>query len=171
MRRKNSSIDQSIFSLEEPRVDLSALPDSSGVWMTLMAVWPSSFFDLLGSGALGGLSGKTSPVCCQHMEDGILAPSSARWKNSGMGGPTECWTLDISESRRDAVESSLSRILETGDLPPQYFLSTQTAWEILRVVCKTGRKLHPTLRLAMEEQVRSSPAVAKPPGACSRAGR
>lgn len=40
----------------------------------------------------GSLS-KTSPDCCPPTEDGTWLPSSGRWENSGMGGPTGCLTL------------------------------------------------------------------------------
>src|SRR3546814_18727959 len=63
----------------------------------------------------GGRSGKTSLAYCPATADGILAPSSGRWANSGMGSPTAFSTLSTSEFPNGAVASSLSDILETGD--------------------------------------------------------
>ena len=83
--------------------------------MTLVATWPLSFYDLLTSRNPAGFSGKTSPVSSQAQADGILVPSSGRWGNSGMGSPTESWTLLISESPNLAAECFLSDIMETGD--------------------------------------------------------
>jgi len=96
-----------------------------------------------------GLSGKTSPVFCHLTPDGTLEPSSQRWQNSGMGGPTESWTLSTSEFRSDVVESSLSDILETGDVPQRFFLSPTACTGILRRAAKRNRKLPEQLRLAL----------------------
>src|SRR3546814_6167259 len=63
---------------------------------------------------------------------GILGPSSGRWANSGMGSPTAFSTLSTSEFPNGAVASSLSDILETGDLPQRYFLSAKACSGILR---------------------------------------
>ena len=50
----------------------------------------------------------------------ILTVSSPGFQNSGMVSPTESLTLNISEYPSDAVASSLSDILETGDLPQRF---------------------------------------------------
>ena len=70
-----------------------------------------------------------------------------------MGGDTECLTLSSSECPNDAVASSLSDILETGDLPPRYFLSRRACEGILRRAEKRGRQLPAPLRQALEAQV------------------
>src|SRR5271170_8521459 len=84
---------------------------------------------------------------------GILLPSSGAFKSLVMGSPHECWTLDISESPKSAVESTLSDILETGDLPPQCFLSPAACQGVLnRSVDKRYKvKLSPRLRAALEK--------------------
>ena len=92
-------------------------------WLTRGATWPSSILAFLTSTVQHGASGKTSPVSCHQTEDGTLVPSSGRWANSGMGSPSECWTLNSLESRNDAEECSLSAVLETGDLPQRYLES------------------------------------------------
>ena len=79
-----------------------------------------------------GWSGRMSPVFCHQMEDGTLAPSSEGWRNSGMGSPGECWTLNTCEhadldgrSPSDGDVCSLSDILETGDVPQRYYLTAK----------------------------------------------
>ncbi|MFC3614535.1 hypothetical protein ACFORG_12240 [Lutimaribacter marinistellae] len=65
-----------------------------------------------------------------------------------LGSPGECWTLNTCEHvvspslfRSDAVVCSLSDILETGDLPEQFFLTARACAGILRRAGKRGRKL------------------------------
>lgn len=97
-----------------------------------------------------GWFGKMSPVFCQIMEDGTLVPSSGRWQNSGMGGPTESWTLSTSEYPSDAAVCSLSDVLETQIPPQRYWLSAKACTGILRRNAKRGRKLPSALRAALE---------------------
>jgi hypothetical protein len=116
---------------------------------------------LLGSD-LDGLSGKMSPVFCPRTEDGTLAPSSGRWANSGMGSPTECWTLNTCEwgdgpepSRSAGGEcsslvASLSEVLETGPLPPRFSLSKKACEGILRRSQRRAKVLPPMLKAALE---------------------
>jgi len=86
-----------------------------------------------------GLFGKTSQVSSVQTVDGILVPSSGRWLNSGMGSPTECLMLNISECPNDAEESLLSDVLETGSLHPRFFLSKIACQGILRRAEKEGK--------------------------------
>ena len=78
-----------------------------------------------------------------------MAPSSGRWRNSGMVAPGECWTLVSSESLSDAVASSLSDVLETGGVPRRYFLSARACAGILRRAAKFGKKLPAHLEAAL----------------------
>jgi hypothetical protein len=66
-----------------------------------------------------------------------------------MGSPTEFLTLSISEWPSDAAVCSLSDILETGDLPPRFFLSATACRGILRRAETRGRQLPPLLREAL----------------------
>jgi len=68
-----------------------------------------------------------------------LTVSSPGFQNSGIVSPTECLTLNTSESPRDAVASSLSDILETGDLPPRFYLSKTACVGILRRAARRGK--------------------------------
>lgn len=67
-----------------------------------------------------------------------------------MGSPTEFLTLNTSEFHSGAVASSLSDILETGDVPQRYFLSGTACRGILRRAEKRGKSLPPSLRAALE---------------------
>jgi hypothetical protein len=84
------------------------------------------------------------------MNGGILEPSWARWGNAGMGSPTEFLTLNMPEFHSDATASSLSDILETGDLPQRYYLSPKACFGILRRAEKQGKKLPDPLRVALQ---------------------
>jgi len=98
-------------------------------------------------------------------------PSSERWANSGMGGPTEYWTLSISEHAAfpepfpsgDAV-CSLSDILETGDLPQRYYLSPRACEGILRRAGNRGKVLPTMLLEALSAVVGESSDAGKPEG-------
>ena len=112
------------------------------------------FAGLLAGCGLAGSSGKTSPVFCPQTAGGTSAPSSGRWRNSGMVAPGECWTLSSSECPSDGVASSLSDILETGGVPQRYFLSAKACAGILRRAAKRGKTLPPLLRMALEHVAR-----------------
>ena len=76
-------------------------------------------------------------------------PSSGRWANSGMGGPTEFWTLSTSEWPSDAVVCSLSDTLETGAVPQRFYLSPKACAGILRRAEKRGKELPAALDRAL----------------------
>lgn len=89
-----------------------------------------------------GSYSRTSLDSCHRTEDGLWEPSSGVWRSSGMGSPSECWTLSTSESPSDAVESSLSDVLETpGPHLLRYCLSPKAAAGILRRADRQGRVL------------------------------
>ena len=152
---------QSTFSWEEPRASRSPSPDSEAEWMTSVATWRSNIFDLLLDSRLGMSSGKTSPASCRRDEDGTLVPSSGRWANSGMGSPTESWTLSMCEwtdtlvpSHNGGGVSSLLDVLETGDVQPQYYLSARAAAGIPRRAERRGKKMPEFLKEALREVAR-----------------
>ena len=122
------------------------------------ATSPSPILDWLTSSSPSGSFMKTCQVCSVSTEDGILVPSSGRWGSSAMGGPTECWTLNISEAPRNvAGESSswpvatLSQVLETGELPQRFYLSPKACAGILRRAAKRGKALPPMLEAALRQ--------------------
>lgn len=103
---------------------------------------------------LSGPSSRTSPVFFPLTEEGVSRPSSARWLSCGLGAASlgGFWTLNGLESPSDVDVSSLSSILETGDVPQRFFL-TKTACEgILRRASKRGKPLPPMLQEALERQ-------------------
>lgn len=85
--------------------------------------------------------------------------SSGKLMKSGILAHGECWTLSMCEwtdtlvpfLREDGV-CSLSDILETGDIPPRYYLSPTACSGILRRAESKGRELPEALRRVLEEQ-------------------
>ena len=142
-------LEQSTFWSEEHLASLSPSPGNERDWMTRVATSPSSLLDLLIAYGPYGWCGRTSPVSCQSMEDGRLEPSSGCWSSAGMGSPTEFSTLNILEYPSDGVASSLSDILETGELPRRYYLSSTACRGILRRAEKRGKELPEALRSAL----------------------
>jgi hypothetical protein len=113
----------SMFSSEERPAKVSVLRDFAAGLLTLAATSCLPIWQLLDAISPSGWYGRTCPASCHREKDGTLAPFSGRWANSGMGSPTECLTLSTSEHPCETVESSLSDILETGDVPQRYYLS------------------------------------------------
>lgn len=118
-------------------------------WLTNEAAYGGKSCGSLPNSVPAGFLAKTFPAFCRSMEGGILAPSSVRWQNWGMGSPTAFLTLSGSEFPSGAVACSLSDILETGDVPPKYFLSAKACRGILRRAEKRGRELPPALHGAL----------------------
>lgn len=159
-------------SSEELRVRLSQLPDSEAGFQMLAGTLPWSSVASLIAFGLAGSSGKTFPVSCLRTEDGTLAPSSGRWLPSGMGSPGECWTLSSTECPSVVVESSLSAILETGDVPQRFYLSARACEGILRRAEKRGKTLPERLASALATVAATSmgtaPTSPKSPDASRR---
>ena len=80
-----------------------------------------------------------------------------------MGPLTGFLTLDTSESHNDAVECSLSDILEAhGNVPQRYFLSAKACRGILKRAEKRGRTLPPLLQTALEQALAQTTTPHKP---------
>ena len=147
---------QLTFFVEERHASPSPSPVSEKEWQTLVETWPSSIWHCLTALLPSGAFGRTSPVFCHRTEEGILAPSSEGWQNSGMGSPTEFLTLNTSEWNHtpepfhNAVGvSSLSDIVETGAVLPQYYLSRKACQGILRRAERRGKAIPATLLQAL----------------------
>ena len=151
------SADESIFLLPAHRARRSRLLASGKDSATQEANLHSDCLTFLTGLGLDGSFGKTSPVFCPAEKDSISPPSSGRWLSGGMGSLGGCLTLSFQESRNDAVESSLSDILETGEVPQRYFLSQKACRGIIRRAAKRGRTLPEPLRLALAEVADSEP--------------
>jgi hypothetical protein len=68
-----------------------------------------------------------------------------------MASPTESWTLNTLEYPSVVVESSFSRVLETGELPQRFYLSAKACSGILRRAAKRGKALPPMLEQALKQ--------------------
>jgi len=160
--------DQLTSSLAEPPASPSPSQDSAKGCTTHAADSCLLILRSLNVCGLDGLFGKMSPVFCQATEDGTLVPSSGRWGNWGMGGHTECWTLNGSEhngihapSRSAGDVCSLSDVLETGPLPQRFSLSAKACAGILRRAERRGKQLPPMLQAALEQVVGGTEAIAR----------
>ena len=141
---------QSTFLLGEPPAKASQSLDFAKDLVTHAETSCSPILPLLHNISPSGWFGRTSPASCLATEDGILAPFSGRWQNSGMGSPTECLTLNTSEWPKGASVCSLSDTLETGNVPQRFFLSAKACQGILRRAAKRGKKLPEQLQHALE---------------------
>lgn len=138
----------SLFSSEELPAKPSVSPDSERDWLTRVATLPSLSLRSLHDIAPHGWFGRTSPACFP-MQQALSEPSSVDWQNSGMGGPTEFWTLNTSEWPSAAAVCSLSDTLETGDVPARFYLSVKACAGILRRAARRGKELPPPLKHAL----------------------
>jgi len=141
----------SMFSSEELPAKASASQGFEKALLTLEEISLSPILPSLHAIGPSGWFGRTSPASCPADEDGTLVPSSGVWANSGMGGPTECWMLSTSEWPSDGVACSLSDVLETGDVPRRFFLSSRACEGILRRAEKRGKDLPQSLLRALQE--------------------
>ena len=138
-------------NLFAPDGPAKATPWLDGVleWLTSEADSGAKSSEFLPSAVPGGFLEKTSPEFCRSTAGEIGLPYSETWRSAGMGSPTGFLTLNISESPSGAVASSLSDVLETGDVPPKFYLSPRAASGILRRAAKRGRELPPALHAAL----------------------
>lgn len=120
-----------------------------------------SLYSLLKDLIPHGLFGKTCLGSCHQTEEKILEPSSEVWQNAGMGSPTGFLTLNIYEhngfpeqSHKCEGVSSLSDILETGDVQQKYYLTENACLGILRRAGRKGKKLPKNLLFALQEAIK-----------------
>src|SRR5271166_6088894 len=157
-----ATMKQSSFLWAEPPARISRSLDFARALLASAAVSPSSLCILLDGFAPAGWFGRTSPASCRLTEAEPLVPSSGSWGNAGMGSPTEFLTLSISEFHSGAGASSLSDILEIGDLPQRYFLSPKACAGILRRAEKRGKTLPPQLHAALATMAAAAPEATEP---------
>ena len=155
---------QLTFLSEEPPASRFRSQDFARALLTLEATSCLHLVQWLKDTSRAGSSGKTCPESCHLTTDGILAPSSGCWQNSGMGSPTGFLTLSTCEwtgldglSLRDEGVCSLSDILETGAVPQRFYLSPKACAGILRRAEKRGKTLPPQLARALEAVAASEP--------------
>ena len=137
------------FWLEEPPVNPLVSLDYEKDWTTLAETSCLPLGQLLNACAHDGLFGKMSPESCHLTEDGILEPFLGCWQKSGMGSPTEFWTLNGTEWPSAVVVCSLSDILETGVIPQRYYLSPKACAGILLRAERRNKKLPELLHTAL----------------------
>src|SRR5882762_10638680 len=161
----------SIFSSEELLASPSLSQDNERDWTTRVVTWHSNMLSLLTGSVSAGFFGRTCPVSSQakvektsrqssrHLReewlksrprDGRTAVSSHKPVPVTSVSPGECLTLNMQEYHSAAVASSLSDILETGDVPQRFFLSPTACKGIMRRAEKRGKPLPPSLRAALE---------------------
>lgn len=169
---------QLTFLSAEPPVSRSASPEAARDWMTTAASWRSNISSWLIANGPDGWSGRTCPAFSPSTRAKPSAASSADLfggtspsppadgKTPASASPLlsmaptewrgECLTLNTSEhasslgpSRNGDVVCSLSDILETGDLPPRYYLSAKACAGILRRAEKRGKTIPEPLRSAL----------------------
>ena len=99
----------------------------------------------------GWIVWRTSPELFPLRPDGTSGHSSGRWMNAGIISHGGCLMLNTSECPSAAVESSLSDILETGDIQQRFYLSPAACAGILRRAEKRGRTLPKPLQDALEQ--------------------
>ena len=166
----------SMFSSAEPPANRSASRDSEKDWMTRVATSCLPLVQLLRDIGPNGWFGRTSLVSSQVEEDKTLQAfwdsSAARKLESPLtvvktaeSSPGtkmltvlrgEFWTLNTLEFHSGAVASSLSDILETGDAPLRFYLSSIACRGILHRAVKRGKDLPPTLRQALQQVAEGS---------------
>lgn len=134
----------------------SASLESASAWTIRAATSRLSSWRWLDAFAPVGWSGRMWPVFCRMTGDGRWAPSSGSWGNSGMGGPTGCLTLSMSEwacsdglCPSDGVVCSLSDVLETRPVPRRYYLTARACAGILRRAARRGKGLPAFLHSAL----------------------
>jgi hypothetical protein len=97
------------------------------------------------------LFSKTSLDFSHLTKDEIWEPLSERWKSGGIASRGVCLTLNTLESPKDAVESSLSDVLETtGEHLQKYLISKKAAMGILRRSTRGKGQLPILLQQALE---------------------
>lgn len=172
-------MEQLTFLLEEHPARISASQESEWDSGAAEAYSHSTLCGWLMKAVQSGLFGKTFPEysqataakilpnCYRYSQDGklirpqtdgkISESSNSRPDVSGWrGGLLTCsmpeWTGSSGRFHSDGGVSSLSDILETGDVPRKYFLSPTACSGILRRAEKRGKKLPKVLEDALRTQ-------------------
>ena len=98
------------------------------------------------------LSLKTSLVYFPQITEETWQPSLKRWSSAGIAWDGGCLMLNTLESPNDAVECSLSDVLEGGggDHLNKYSLSSKAALGILRRANRREKTLPLKLQMALE---------------------
>lgn len=160
-------MEQLTFWSEEPPVRGSVSQGSKAGSTTREAPCVSPIADFLKQCAPAGSSGRTSRVYSAPTKVQISGSSSAKLMRSGIAAHGECWTLNTCEwtdtlvpfRSVDGVCSLSDILLETGDIPPRYYLSPAACRGILRRAASRGKELPKALRQALEAQAEKSSSI------------
>ena len=176
-------MEQLTFWREGRPAKVSASQGKGGGWTTSAGASCSILSGWLTRLARGGWSGRTSPASFHRTAgepsplyylafldgkpdalpaDGETAGSSrAGQTHSGSHGELLTlsfagWTDSLAPSPSGGGVCGLSDILETGGVPPRYYLTARACLGILRRAKERGKALPPELAQALEAQGRSA---------------
>ena len=134
---------------EDSPAKTSALQESAQDSQESDPALPSPSLTLWSSDDLGGSCWRMSLDSSVPTAALISDDFSMRWSSSGMAYRGELWTLDTLESPSDAVECSLSQVLNPT-APVRFSLSARAASGILRRARRRNKQLPLTLVAALE---------------------
>ena len=150
----NKKMEQLTLWSAEALANLSQSQEKDSDSMTQEETLCSTIVESLQPFARNTSSGKMFQVHCHQTKEETSLACSKKWLTSGILLDGECWTLNTSESPKDVVESSLSDVLETKELPQKYYLSTKAAAGILRRAEKRGKNIPIKLKQALENMIK-----------------
>ena len=140
----------SMFSLEDSPARTTRLQEEAQDWLETVAHSGGNITGSLLASAPPGLSGRMSLGSSLVETVRTLRRSSDLSPTSGMAWSGRYLTLNTLEYRNDAVECSLSDILE-DDPDPKWLLSPRACMGILDRAQRRGRRLPPSLEKALME--------------------
>jgi len=129
---------------------------TGGFWQERVVDFSGKSADSLTKHERKLLSSKMCLVYFLQITEETWPSSLKRWSSAGIASRGGCLMLNTSEFPNDAVESSLSDVLETqGDHLKKYSLSQKAAQGILRRATRRGKTLPPALQQALESVAQS----------------
>ena len=147
-----------LLSVEAP-AKASVSPDSEKDCKTIDLALHSLMSKLLRQSSPDGSFSKMSPQFCPVTTGMMSSNSSPRLMNAGIVYRGRFWTHNTFPWRKGGGVSSLSDILEDGDVPQKYFLSPTACKGILRRADKRGKQIPPALRKALETVAYQAPSA------------
>ena len=137
---------------EDSLVKTYRLPVSEQDWQANGVDFSGKSVDSLTKQERKRLSSKMSLVYFPPITEETWQLSLKRWSVAGIAWDGGCLMLNTLESPNDAVESSLSDVLETqGEHLKKYSLSAKAAQGILRRASRRGKTLPEQLQKALEQ--------------------
>ena len=147
---------------EEHHAKDSALPENREDCKMTDQFSALPFANFLKTCTQDGSCGKMCRVSLAQTEEKTSKHSSEKLMKSGIMSHGECLTLNMSEWTATLVPflkeegvCSLSDILEVGNIPQRYYLSSKACLGILRRAGSRGKDLPPMLKEALKMQADS----------------